>query len=468
MILKGFGTDGWRGVIADGFTLENLGIMTQAVVSRLKAGGGPRKLYIGYDTRFMSREYALHAASVASGNGFRTVVGEHSVTTPMLSLAAHEGGSSGGLMITASHNPFRYNGIKFKPPYGGSAYPAVTSEIERLIGSEPVARLSYEEARRRGMTVEADFFGPYRRDLYRILDKDAITHGAPDAVFDCMHGAAGPYAGRLWEGLGLGLKTIRASRDAYFGGSAPEPVEANLSRLKDEVAGGGYAVGFASDGDGDRLGVVDSSGRFLGAHVVLSLLAIHLRKNRGLSGAVVKTVSTSSLVDRVAAGLGLPVIETPVGFKHICEVMLKEDVLIGGEENGGVGIKGFIPERDGFLAALLVLEMMAKESSGIKELAEELDEKYGRLYYRRYDLEPERKMDAEGFGRFGDGLRRLFPDFGGMKTSRLDGFKAVFGDGSWILFRLSGTEPLIRVYAESPESGTLERLIDRAKEALLG
>ncbi len=464
----GFGTDGWRGIIADGFTMENLGVMTQAVMSFLKSGGGPKKIYIGYDTRFMSREYALLAASVVAGNGYKAVVGEQCVTTPMLSHAVSGGRASGGLMITASHNPCIYNGIKFKPQYGGSAYPALTSEVEKYIGCEPVISIPYGAARHRGKAVEADFFGPYRKDLYGMLDTEAITHGAPDAVFDCMHGAAGPYAGRLWEGLGLTLKTLRAERDPYFGGCAPEPVEANLSALKDEVAGGGYAVGFATDGDGDRLGVVDSSGRFMGAHVVMSLLMMHLTKDRGMRGAVVKTVSTSSLVDRVAAGLGLPVIETPVGFKHICEVMLDRDVLIGGEENGGLGIKGFIPERDGLLAALLVLEMMVKERAGIEKLVEKLDEKYGRLYYRRYDLVLGRGIDADGFKRFGGGLVHLFSDFGRMRISLLDGYKAVFADGSWILFRLSGTEPLIRVYAESHEPGNVERLIDRAKEALLG
>jgi len=461
-----FGTDGWRGVIADDFTMENVATFSQAVMSYVKRHGGPKTVFLGHDTRFMSRQAAKFAASVAAGNGIKAVISNSYVTTPMLTHASWKNPSSGGLMVTASHNPYRYNGIKYKTPSGGSASSTATSEIEALIGAEGVRRLDFEEACAAGMVKEAGFFRPYAQDLYAMLDTDTLRNGAPEVVFDCMHGAAGAYTDGIMEGLGIPVKTLRADVDPYFGGSSPEPVEANLFPLKSELVEGGYGAGFASDGDGDRIAVMSQSGRTVDAHVIVCLLAIHLSKNRRLTGSIVKSVSMSSLVDRVAADLGLPVVETPVGFKHICEHMLKGDVLIGGEENGGLGVKGYMPERDAFLAALLVLEMLATQGKGLDELVSGLDERYGRLYYKRYDLVMGGASAYDRFDSVCKDLASLYPDLGSMEIRTGDGHKAVFSDGSWVLFRRSGTEPLVRVYAESEDPVRLELMLSRAKEAL--
>jgi phosphomannomutase len=463
-----FGTDGWRGVIADDFTMENVALVSQAVMSYIKRQGGPKNVVLGFDTRFMSQEAARLAASVAAGNGIGSVMSGSCVTTPMLTHATIINRAFGGLMVTASHNPYKYNGIKYKTGTGGSASSGTTAEIESLIGAEHVSSPGYEEACLSGMVKESDFFEAYSEDLYSVLDKGAFRGGAPEAVFDCMHGAAGAYAARIWEGLGMRVRAVRTGKDPYFGGSSPEPVAENLYPLKTELSEGGYDVGFASDGDGDRIAVMSPSGTIVDSHVVICLLAIHLSRNRGMTGSVVRSVSTSSLVDRVAADLGLPVVETPVGFKHICERMRTGDVLIGGEENGGMGIKGYMPERDAFLSALLVLEMLATRAEGLDKLVAELDERYGRLYYKRYDLSMEGTSADKRFGDVCEGLPKLYSDLGSMEIRTTDGFKAVFSDGSWVLFRLSGTEPLVRVYAESEDPGRLELMLSRAKEALGG
>lgn len=467
MIRTRFGTDGWRGVIADEFTLENLRTVVQAVVSYVKAHAMTGELVVGHDTRFMSDVYARAAASVAAGNGLKTTICTTPVTTPMLSHAVWSAGGCGGIMVTASHNPYRYNGIKYKAGYGGSASPSIIKDIESCIGHDQVVSAPFGDAVRDGRVSAAEFYGPYSRDIYNTVDTGMLKLSAPRVMIDCMHGAAGGYAARLFQGAGVDAAVLRAGADPLFGGINPEPVDRNLAGLSSGVAGGGYDIGFAVDGDADRLAVVDGSGNFVSAHVILALLTIHMCNARGLHGAVVKTVSTSSIVDRVAARLGLPVIETPVGFKHICELMLRQDVLIGGEENGGVGIKGFIPERDGLLAALLVTEMVAATGKSIGELAAGLDVDYGRLYYNRRDI-PIRTGGVEAYNKLKSGIRTVFGEFGIARVSEVDGIKAVFNDGSWILFRLSGTEPLIRVYSESEDQAFTDRLMEIAGEAILG
>lgn len=467
MIKAGFGTDGWRGVIADDFTVENLRIVVQAIMSYIKGHGKPGRLVIGHDTRFMSEYYARVAASVASGNGIDVSISEGAVTTPILSHAARAAGGCGGIMVTASHNPFYYNGIKYKGGYGGSAFPSIIKNIESHLGLDEVMSEPFDRAVGDGRAVLSDFFGPYAKDVCRVIDAGKALQGSPRVVVDCMHGSAGAHAASLFAGLGLDISVIRADRDPYFGGTNPEPTQKNMEPLRKAVIDGGYDIGFAVDGDADRLGVVDGKGRLVTAHRVLSLLVMHMRKNRKKTGAVVKTVSTSSIVDRVAARLGLPVIETPVGFKHICELMLAQDVMIGGEENGGVGIKGFIPERDGLMTALLVLEMLGCEGKGIGELSESLDTEYGRLYYKREDI-PVKRGGTDVFREIKDGVERRFGEFGILQVKEQDGVKAVFSDGSWILFRLSGTEPLVRVYSESGDPAVVDRLMKRAGEAILG
>jgi len=462
-----FGTDGWRGEIAGEFTVKNLRLVVQGIMTCL-GKGTPGKVVIGHDTRFMSGYYARAATEVVAGNGFKAVVCNSPATTPMVSHVVKAEGASGGIVITASHNPYYFNGVKFKAPYGGSASPETTSEIESCIGISDPVTLPYVAAKARGMVYEADFFGTYLDSLRRLLDLETLRDCGLRAVVDCMHGSAGSHAERLFDGLGLEAKFIRTAPDPYFGGSAPEPGENNLKALAESVSETGSDLGMATDGDADRLGVLDEDGVFVAPHYIQSLLAIHLKKNRGLTGKVVKTVSSSSLVDRVAYGLGLEVCETPVGFKHICGLMLTDDVLIGGEENGGLGIKGHIPERDGLMTGLLIMEMMACEGKLLGELVRDMDKKYGKLYHKRHDARLKSGTGAALMCAVKDGVRSVYGDLGIESVVTLDGVKVVLGDGSWVLFRASGTEPLIRIYSESEDGGRALNLIDRGKEAFLG
>ena len=461
-----FGTDGWRGVIAEDFTADNVRRAVRAIVSYLNKKSRSVKVIIGCDTRFMSGYFARAAAETACGAGAKAVICGRPVTTPILSCAVKDEGASGGIMITASHNPPVYNGIKFKAPYGGSAYQAVMAEIEALLDAGPAHPMPYEEARLKGALSEADFFPAYVKRIRALLDTERVRRSGVRAVLDCMHGSSGGYAGRLWEAFELETRVIRAGADPYFGGINPEPLEANLKALSSEVVSSGCGAGFAFDGDADRLGVVDGSGRFVMPYQVMSLLLLHLAKNRKMTGMVVKTVSSSTLIDRVADDLGLPVVETPVGFKHICRHMLEDDVLIGGEENGGLGIKGYIPERDGMLAALLLTEAMACEGKGLSELLARMDKKYGRLYHKRYDCKLE--SPAPDLSKSHARLKDAYRDFGFKELRTLDGVKLVMHDRSWVLFRRSGTEPVLRVYAESEDPVRTEKLIARGVEVLVG
>ncbi|MBI5190438.1 MAG: phosphoglucomutase/phosphomannomutase family protein [Nitrospirae bacterium] len=463
-----FGTDGWRGVIAEDFNIANARSVVQAIMGYIGASPGGGRVAVGYDNRFMSEVYARAAAEIVAGNGGTALVSSAPVTTPMLSHAVKSGGCAGGVMVTASHNPCIYNGIKFKASYGGSATKDIASAIEALIGKSRPAMLQYDSALAAGKAVERDFFPGYLEHLLRSVDTETIGRSGIRAVVDCMHGSSGHYAARLWDSLGLEARVLHAGRDPYFGGTNPEPVEANLSALVEVMRGNGYDLGIALDGDADRFTVVDSDGSFVTPHQVFALLMMHLRKNRKLDGLVVKTVSTSTLIDRLAADLGLKVVETPVGFKHICAHMLNEDVLIGGEENGGIGFKGYLPERDGLLSSLMLVEMMAAEGRGLRELLSALEKRYGPHCYRRLDLKLSGPVQEPLCEKISDRAAEVYRDFGVRQVRAFDGVKVLFDDGSWILFRLSGTEPLLRVYCEAGDPSRLELLLDRAKEAFLG
>lgn len=452
-----FGTDGWRGVIARDFTFENVRAVIQAISSYVKKKG-KGSIIIGYDTRFFSDRYAMIAAGVTSGNGIPVILSDRPVSTPVLSYSVKHYNASGGIMITASHNPYYFNGIKYKAEYGGSAYPAITSEIEALIGKER-PKVSAERPRMENLLPF------YKEHICSLVDMKRIKDSDISIVFDPMYGTAG---GILEELLSARVFTIHNQRNPCFGGLHPEPLKENLRELRDEVLKRKGTIGLATDGDADRLGVIDSSGGFVEPHRIFGLLLLHLVRNRGWRGDVVKTISTTLLINRIAAKLCLNVHETPVGFKHICELMLKDDVLIGGEESGGIGIKNHVPERDGVLAGLLLLEMMAMEGKGIKELLGSMAEEFGELYYRRvdYSISPDNGKML---------IRTLIdspPDtIAGRRvldTKVYDGLKFVLEGDSWILLRPSGTEPVLRLYVEAPSIKEVDQIIDFGKEVIIG
>jgi len=464
----GFGTDGWRGVIADDFTVDNLRKVVRAVALYIIESGAQGPVVVGFDTRFMSEYYAMAAAEVVCAYGLKAVVSSSAVTTPMLSSAVLSSGSSGGIMVTASHNPSNYNGIKFKAPYGGSAHTGITRQIESKIGDEDVRTVSYTDALRDRCVTERDFLPEYESRLLGALDTARLGDSGYRVLFDCMHGPAGVHVPGIFGRLGVDAEFMRTSRDPYFGGCDPEPMEKNLGGLISAMSGGGYDIGFATDGDGDRLGVVAPDGRYVGPHLVAGLIALHLARNRGLDGAIARTVSMSSVMDRIAESLGLEVVEKPVGFKNICELMLDGGILIGCEENGGIGVKGYMPDRDGLLGALLLLEMMAVEGRGIIELLDGLEAEFGGTYYERCDIPLAAGVKDMGPDNLMQSVKESFGSYGIIRISQLDGLKAYFEDGSWILFRRSGTESVMRVYCESGSPDTLRALVKRAMEVLIG
>lgn len=458
-----FGTDGWRGVIARDFTFDNVRRVTQAIASYVKSKGGGT-LLIGYDTRFFSDRYAIVAAEVLRGNNIPVILSDRPISTPVLSYNVKVQKAFGGIMITASHNPYYFNGIKYKAEYGGSAYPSIVSEIEALIGKE-IPKIST------GSLAKKDFLPPYKAHITSLVDIKRIKDLDTSIVFDPIYGTADNLLEELLGGSAHGpirVFTIHNHREAYFGGLHPEPVKHNLKELADVIIKMGASIGIATDGDADRLGVVGPSGNFIEPHKILCLLLLHLVRNRKWKGDVVKTISTTLLIDRIASKLGLNVHETPVGFKHVCELMLKNDILIGGEESGGIGIKNHIPERDGIVAGLLLLEMMAMEGKSLPELLGSMSEEFGDLHYKRVDfnIPPEE----------GKGLIKKFkehpPDIilgrKVMDIKTYDGLKFILEGDRWILFRPSGTEPVLRVYVEAPSPEEVEEIIGFGEEVVLG
>ncbi len=443
-----FGTDGWRAKIADSFTFDNVRLVTQALVEYLRDKGWADKgVAIGYDNRFQSEDFALAAAEICSGAGLKTLLTEHAVPAQVLSFTVKELGLAAGIMLTASHNPPDWNGFKIKEAFGGSAFPETTKAIEAKLSD----RLSIQPAKK-----NIELFDPdpaYLARISSLVDLDLIKSSKLKIVFDPMYGSGSGY----YEKLGIRALGIREYRDPLFGGVNPEPIPVNLEESISFTKE--TALKYASeltaciivDGDADRLAAIDATGRFINTHNVFALLLRHLALHRKMSGNVVKTFNLSNLIDKLCVKYHRRLTVTPIGFKYIAEKMLKEDILLGGEESGGMGIKGFIPERDGLLAGLMLLELMAYEKMTLGQILEEIMNEEGHFYYDRTDLHTEK---AQGIVKQ---LAQNPPNsFGGMRVSKvenLDGLKLNFEDGSWILFRASGTEPLLRVYVEagSPE-----------------
>lgn len=490
-----FGTDGWRGVIAQTFTFDNVERVAQAACDHFKARNpddwSERPLLVGYDLRFLSDRFAAAAARVAGANGFRVLLSRSPATTPNMSWAVKSMGAQGAFVLTASHNPPEYNGFKIKADFGGSAPVSDTADVERRLGPS--------EAVRRDGGRAPETFDPrpsYMEQLAKVVDVEAIqnrlmprrglTSGLrwPDllVVADSMHGAGSGYMSELFgyrrPQTDLAppqfLAEIRTGRDPLFGGINPEPIAQNLAALVDVVRREApkypMAMGLAFDGDADRIGAVDGSGRFINSHQILALMLRHLVEVKGWSGGVVKTFSTSRLIEKMASAYGLRIHEVPIGFKYICDLMVSEDILIGGEESGGIGIKNHLPERDGLLCGLLLMEIALAGGKGLAAQIEDLHSKFGPHHYDRIDLH---LRDRASLEEFMDGLQASPPgSVDGLRVTdvqTLDGIKLVFEDGAWLLFRGSGTEPVLRIYSEAPDADEVKRLLrfgrDLAKDA---
>jgi phosphomannomutase len=455
-----FGTDGWRGVIGDDFTFANVRRVASAVAQYLRAESEPaRGLIVGYDTRFLSAESAQCASEAVAAAGIPVILADRATPTPAVSYAVVARQTAGALVVTASHNPYRWNGVKFKAPYGGSAAPAIIRSIEAHL-----RRLERSGARGRkaqpAAIDKADLITPYLERLKSLVHLDRIRASGRRFVADPMYGAARGCLARLFDEAAVPYREIHSEHNPLFPRMNPEPIEPHIAELRQAVCEGGYDAGFATDGDADRLGAIDRSGAFIDSHKIFSILLNHLAEDLGMRGEVVKTFSTTQMVDKLARKYHLPLHITPIGFKYICELMLARDILIGGEESGGIAVKGHLPERDGILNSLLLAEVMADKNCTLGELVQDLSNQFGPHHYDRVDLEIEKRSAQRIVRQVGQHrLKRI----AGLKVSSLDdrdGVKMWFGDSAWLLVRASGTENVLRLYAEAPSRERVKALLD--------
>jgi len=459
-----FGTSGWRAIIADEFTFANVQLVTRAICSYLKKSETEKKrtLVIGNDSRFMGEKFASVAAEIASKKGFRILHCTGTIPTPAMSFAIRSKGAAGGINFTASHNPPEYQGIKFSTADGAPALPEVTKQIEAAIadGAE------VEDAD--GGSIE-DFDGRdgYLKDLASKINFDAIAAAKGRYAYDPLWGTGRGYLDKTLRDHGLEVETLHDWRDVTFGGQAPEPGEEHITELRSTVIEKGLTLGLATDGDADRFGVIDSNGKFITPNELIAVLTDYLAESRGWTQGVARSVATSHLVDRVAEKRNLTLHETPVGFKFIGELINRDEIILGGEESAGLSIRGHYPEKDGILACLLAAEAVAVRKATLTEQLERLWSQVGRLYSERIGV----RLTPDVAEKLKEKLAQEPTEIAGRKVeniNRIDGVKFLFGGSAWMLMRPSGTEPLVRIYAESDSKEDVDRLLEAGKQYLLG
>ncbi len=464
-----FGTSGWRGVLAEDFTLDNVRVVVQAIADYLKAeNSGDDGLVVGHDSRFFGERFAREAARILAGSGIPSFICKRDTPTPVIADEIMRRKTAGAINFTASHNPYEYNGIKFSTAWGGPALPEVTAEIEKranaMLGEVCYRDMPLDKAVRAGLVAEIDPMPDYLNVLRKKVDLDAIGRSGMTVIFDPMYGAGREYVDSLLVEAGLLVQTINGKRDPYFGGLPPDPgpthLNALITRVKDDKR---VALGLATDGDADRYGIIDSDGSFIEPNYILALLYDYLIRRKGESGDAARSVATSHLLDAVAAHHGFAVRETPVGFKYIGEFIRDDEIVIGGEESAGLSLRGHVPDKDGVLACLLVAEMVAVEGKTIGQLLSDLYKRVGEFHTSRKNL----RLSSELAGKIGEKLASPPSSLAGLKVESVvstDGVKLILEDGSWALFRKSGTEPVVRVYTEAGSKAALERLTAAAVE----
>lgn len=448
-----FGTDGWRAIISDDFTFDNVAIVAQAVAgfikSKKKGVYRKRKVAVGYDTRFLSDKYAETVSRVLAANGIRVILSDRPCPTPSLSFYIKKNALTGGVMVTASHNPPEYNGIKYKGYFGGSAGDDIIDAIEKRLYKNAVKLLPLEKAVREGKITRKDLITGQLAFIKKYADMKKLKKARLRVLVDSMNGTGGKYLGDILKATSIKVDYMNAEMNPGFNGRAPEPNERHLGELMKRVRRSGYDLGVATDGDADRVAIVDGKGKILTGHKVMTLLLLHLLMNRKMRGGVVQTVCGTGLINKICKEYGLKAHETEVGFKYICELMTKKNVLLGGEETGGVGFKNYIPERDGFLSALLIMEMVVAMKKPLEDILKWVDRKYGKYVYMREDVvfsASKRKKLVNGIKK--KPLKKVL-DKNVVKINDADGFKFICEDGTWLLLRLSGTEPKLRIYSET-------------------
>lgn len=460
-----FGTSGWRAIIADEFTYQNVRLVSRAIASVLEETVTEKRLVVGYDTRFLSESFAATCAAEFAGLGFEAHLTTRETPTPVISHAIRTLRANGGINFTASHNPPQYNGMKFSTADGAPALPDVTKRIEQRIAE--LAEDAYVTSTS-GDTIALDPRESYLKDLESKVNFGLIASRKLSFAYDPLWGTGKGYLDEALRRQGCTVHNVHDYRDVLFGGHAPEPATETLGPLKELVTGKGLALGLATDGDADRFGFIDRDGSFFSANHLLVILFDYLCESRAdLAGGVARSVATTHLLDRVAARHGRQVYETPVGFKFIGELVTADKILFGGEESAGLTIKGHFPEKDGILACLLVAEMVAARGASLAEMLEEVFRKDGELYSERVGV----RLTPEVMSRLQARLSAEDPSqIGGRRVSsinRTDGVKYIFEDGSWLLLRLSGTEPVVRCYAESHSKTELEVLLETGSKFVL-
>jgi alpha-D-glucose phosphate-specific phosphoglucomutase len=465
-----FGTSGWRGIIARDFTFDNVRLATQGIANYLnqsKAQNSKLKTVIlGYDTRFLGREFSLAAAEVLAGSGLIPLLCNRDTPTPVIAHTIRARKAMGGINMTASHNPAEYQGLKFSTSNGAPATPEVTKQIEANIEKLIARNWSFKGAVIG--TYECKTFDPqpaYFKQLRKLVDFGAIKKAKLKVAVELMYGTGHGYLDKLLEDAGAKVTLFHNELDPLFGGHHPEPNAAGMAEVSRFVRSGKAQIGLGLDGDADRFGIVDRDGTWLTPNQVLALALYHLKKNRGWTGAVVRTVPTSHQVDAVAGMLGVKVHETPVGFKYIGALMESEPIIVGGEESGGLSVKGHVPEKDGILACLLMAELVAVENKSLGRILKDLEKQIGEFHTDRINVSIPPDKKAALLAKLGSGLSSIGP-FKVGKFITTDGFKFLLPDGEWVAFRASGTEPLIRCYIEAKSLANLKRLQKACRELL--
>ena len=476
-----FGTDGWRAVISDTFTFHNLRLVAQSISDAVKSGywhNGTQNseqthddlMVVGFDTRFLSDRYANDVARVMAANGYTVYLTQSDTPTPAVSYAIRELGAAGGVMITASHNPPRYNGLKLKAAYGGAASREQCRRVEVYLNdNEQRGRgpnlMDYDQARELKLIKRFNPIPAYNDHLRGLVNFDVIADNPQRVVVDSMYGSGRGVIKGILQGTGCEVKEIRGEMNPGFGGVHPEPIARYLRVLASAISTHMGDFGIATDGDADRIGAMDEQGDFVDPHKIMALALKYLIEKRKLRGPVVRTVSTTRMIDRLAASNGLDVYETPVGFNYIADYMINDDILIGGEESGGISIVGHIPEGDGVLMGLLLVEIVAESGASLYELIQDLLKDVGPAFYQRTDLRLSRPVAKPIISRK---LMESAPNkIGGELVTdvlAIDGVKYILNDDSWLLIRPSGTEPVLRVYAEGRSEEMVKELLGYGEE----
>lgn len=467
-----FGTDGWRGIIADDFTFDGVRQCAAATANYLlKNEDASRGIVIGYDTRFLSRDFARAAAEVIASAGINVILSDDHAATPAVSYAVKHRGLAGGVMITSSHNPAQWNGYKYKASYGGSGRPAIIKAIEAELGNPA------PKAAKPGTVTEVDLKPDYIAALKRFVDLDSIRASGMKFGIDTMYGSGRGILGGIFASAGIPHVAIRGELNPLFPGINPEPIEPHTRACQEMVVREGCAAGLITDGDADRIGACDEHGNYVTSHMIFAVVLRWLLERKGWSGDVVRAFNTTKMLDRIAAKHGRQLLECGIGFKFICDLMLERDILVGGEESGGIGISRHLPERDGILNSLILAQIMAEEKRTLGQLVGDLFAEYGAHYYGRIDLHIANEIKDSAISRAKAGLSEI-TGLKVLKQEGLDGVKFFVEDPeaksdpkraeAWLLLRASGTEPLLRIYSEAGSPELVERLLEAGREFTMG